>query len=229
MTFALALSSCKKEIVEPVVDDSPNYFPLEVGKYRVYDVDSIHFNDVTMTSDTTRFQIKEEITTQLNAESSLNNETSWFELNIYRRSDSTQAWQQTHFATEGVSKLRAERVENNLHFINLVFPIALDKTWNGNAFISDSTETMYNPDWEYTYANIDTTVTHDGNVYSRCVVVTQYNSQNLIEKDIEREIYSYGIGLVYKESTHVERQDIANPVWTPEKGTIVTRRLREHN
>lgn len=226
---ALALAGCKKEVVVPVADDGANYFPLEVGKYRVYDVDSIHFNDVTMTSDTTRFQIKEEITAQLQNESSFDANTRWYELNVYRRADTGQSWQQTHYATEGVSPVRAERVENNLHFINLVFPVALGKSWSGNAFISDSTETIYSPDWQYAYANVDTNITFDGNVYTKCIVVTQFNNQNLIEKDIEREIYAYGIGLVYKESTHVERQDIANPVWTPEKGTIVTRRLREHN
>ena len=227
--WMLVATGCKKDPPPLVADDSPAYYPLAPGQYRIYDVDSIHFNDVTMTSDTFNFQIMEVVDSVATIVDGFEESTTLYELKIYKRANDTLAWQQTHYAQAGMSKSRAERSEGNLRFIKLAFPVSLNKSWLGNAFISDSTETMYASDWVYTYTTVDTTFSHNNALYNRCIVVTQYDSQNLIEKDIEREIYAHGIGLVYKNSTHVERQDLLNPDWIPEKGFIVTRRLREHN
>jgi hypothetical protein len=212
-----------------VRDDSPEYFPLAPGQYRIYDVDSVQFNDVTMTSDTFRYQLMEVVDSTVTMVDGLSESTALYDLKIYKRSDDTQPWQHTHYAQAGISKTRAERSENNLRFIKLAFPVSINKSWHGNAFLSDSTESIYSPDWLYTYTAVDTTFSHQGALYNRCIVVTQYNNQNLIEKDTEREIYAHGIGLVYKNATHVERQNLADPNWIPEKGFIVTRSLREHN
>jgi hypothetical protein len=225
--MGLTLATCKKDTLVISSDSGPQYYPLATGQYHIYDVDSVHFNDVTLTSDTTTYQVMEVVDSVTLIESGTDPLT-WYELKIYRRNNDTLPWQQTHFAEAGISSERAERSEGNLHFINLVFPVMQNKTWAGNAHMSDSTGSIYSTNWQYRYTNTDTVVQYL-NTYDSCIVVSQYDNQNLIEKDIEWEVYSFGVGLVYKESVHVQRQDIANPIWTPEKGYIKTMRLREHN
>lgn len=227
--LVVTITSCKKDSIIPPSPDYKVYYPLVTGQYRIYDVDSIQFYDVTLTSDTFHFQIKEEVDSVVMYEDGFTSKT-WYEVKVYRRTDSSQVWQQTGYAMQGISNDMADRIQNNLHIIKMSFPVALGRTWKGNAFLTDSiNSTIYNPDLDYSYTTLDTTINYQNNVYDSCAVVTSFDSQNLITKDIEREIYSYGIGLVYKNSTHVERQTIVVDSWIPEKGAVVTYRLLEHN
>src|SRR4030067_3558016 len=58
--ITVLIISCKKDVsVNP--DLGYEYFPATVGKYVVYDVDSIVYNDFTGTTDTFKYQIKETI------------------------------------------------------------------------------------------------------------------------------------------------------------------------
>ena len=231
LAAALLIAGCKKD-PDPqpsVTEDYSAYFPVKLGQYRIYDVDSIHYYDVTLTSDTFHYQIKEEVSEWISQETTGASTKSWYEMKIYRRTHDTLDWEHVGFAMQSVSATTAERKKDNLHFVKMNFPIALDKTWKGNAFISDSVSSPFSSDWDYTYTTIDTAFTHQGDVFSPVVVVTQFDSQNAITKDIEQEAYASGIGLVYKNATHVERQTVDLMTWIPEKGFIVTQRLREYN
>ncbi|HZG00757.1 MAG TPA: hypothetical protein VEY71_07130, partial [Chitinophagales bacterium] len=158
--IAFVLTACKKDPPPLVVDDSLAYYPLAPGQYRIYDVDSVQFNDVTMTSDTFNYQIMEVVDSAATVMDGLDEPTYLYGLKIYKRAGDTLPWTQTHYAQAGKSKTRAERSEGNLRFIKLVFPVALNKSWNGNTFISDSTETIYTQDWLYTYTTVDTTFSY---------------------------------------------------------------------
>ena len=58
--FAGTFFSCKKSSVSPpVIDES--YFPLETGKYIVYDVDSVVYSNFSNSTDSFSFQIMEYI------------------------------------------------------------------------------------------------------------------------------------------------------------------------
>jgi hypothetical protein len=228
--FATAVTACKKDpLPEPVANHDANYFPVEAGKYRVYDVDSIKFYDVTLTSDTFHFQIKEEVSELVSNDTLGSDIKSWYEVKIYRRVDTAQTWQHVGYAIQSVSSKTGERINDNLHIVNLNFPVSLNKNWKGNAYLVDSLGAPNNPYWDFTYTTVDTTFSHQGFSFDSTAVVTQYDSQNQITKDIEREAYARGIGLVYKLSMHVERQTVNLMNWIPEKGTIVEFRLREHN
>ena len=58
--LALSLFSCKKD-KSTAPDLGYNYFPDQVGRYVVYDVDSFYYNDFTNQTDTFKFQLKEKI------------------------------------------------------------------------------------------------------------------------------------------------------------------------
>jgi len=230
--LVVGITGCKKDkTLDPIATrNDQNYFPVSPGQYRIYDVDSIRFYDVTLTSDTFHFQVKEEVSEALSTEQLSSGESkTWYEVKIYRRADTSEAWEQTGYTMESVSSLSGERIKDNLHFINLSFPVVLNKTWKGNAYLTDSVGSIYDPAWDYKYSAVDTTFDFQTLSYDSCALVTQYDSENAITKDIEREAYSRGIGLVYKYAAHVERQNVDPLTWIPEKGTIMTYRLLDHN
>jgi hypothetical protein len=105
--FAVFLCSCEKKPNEiPPIDYS--YFPVTVGHYVIYDVDSVVYDDFA-TTDKKRefhFQIKEVIEGKAQD-------------------------------NEGREIQTAERFEHNKRYINLVFPASVNKSWKGNSYTQD--------------------------------------------------------------------------------------------
>src|SRR5687768_10496362 len=85
------ISCVSDETENPVNDSTREYFPLTVGKYISYTIDSIVIDDAPAgnTKDTISFQLKEEVSgIQLT-----NGDTLYY---IHRfRKDSTEAWRLT--------------------------------------------------------------------------------------------------------------------------------------
>src|SRR6266481_1017842 len=52
--------SCKKDAIPPP-DMGYNYFPNQVGRYVIYNVDSFYYAGIPVVIDTFKFQIKEKI------------------------------------------------------------------------------------------------------------------------------------------------------------------------
>ncbi len=221
--FVFILSSCKKDPITSASDKSANYFPLQVGRYMIYNVDSIHFNDVTMTSDTTHFQLKEEIG------SSFNDSTGGvtYIIKRYRRSSDTLNWYETEEWNATVNKSRAEKTENNLRFVKLIFPIVNDVKWNGNQYIDTSNGLAMYEEWEYKYSEVNTGKIMNGLAFDSTTTVTELDNENLIEKDFEQEVYAKNYGLIYRIQEHVSKQNVTTPWTNPEKGTIVIMTVKE--
>ncbi|MBC8172864.1 MAG: hypothetical protein H7X71_03065, partial [Chitinophagales bacterium] len=97
-----------------------DYYPLSVGKYLIYNVDSIIYNE-TIADDTTNWQIKEElIDTFYDAEQRLN-----FVLERSRRLSDTLSWQTEYVWSVLDNNGNIEKTENNLKFIRLISPVRL--------------------------------------------------------------------------------------------------------
>lgn len=224
LLLLLTLAACKKETLDYKLFGK-EYFPLQTGKYIIYSVDSIYFYDVTMTSDTFHYQLMEMVDSTIT--DAFGNVT--YVIKRYVRPDDASDWTLKRVWSAMLYSDRAEKQEENLRFIKLHFPVILNKSWRGNAYIPVDSVHIYKPDWVYTYKTMDTTLNLNQQVLDSCIVVQQLNDQNQIEKHIEREIYQKGTGLVYKESIHVGRQTIDPLNWKPEKGRIVIYKFLERN
>jgi hypothetical protein len=224
LLLLLTLAACKKETLDYKLFGK-EYFPLQTGKYIIYSVDSIYFYDVTMTSDTFHYQLMEMVDSTIT--DAFGNVT--YVIKRYVRPDDASDWTLKRIWSAMLYSDRAEKQEENLRFIKLHFPVILNKSWRGNAYIPVDSVHIYKPDWVYTYKTLDTTLNLNQQVLDSCIVVQQLNDQNQIEKHIEREIYQKGTGLVYKESIHVGRQTIDPLNWKPEKGRIVIYKFLERN
>lgn len=100
-----------------------------------------------------------------------------------------------------------ERIEANVRYVVLRFPVKKGTRWNGNIYNSE-------PSQEYIYRNADTTVTVNGVTYEHCVYVLQQPFESLTPSAATGyfgylrhayEIYAPGIG-------RIERRKL-NLVW----------------
>ncbi|MGQ0828630.1 MAG: hypothetical protein ACT4ON_09570 [Bacteroidota bacterium] len=201
--------SCKKDKAA-TPDMGYNYFPSETGTYVVYNVDSFYYNDfnVPTTIDTFRFQLKEKI--QSLYYDNENRLTIRLERYIKNYSStvpySQMPWILKNVWSENKTATNAEKVEENVRYVKLKFPVKENQKWNGNI-----QNTL--PEWNYSYAFFDLSRTIGGIKFDSVLQVDQYDdgSKNLVERRLYVEKYARNVGMVYKQVIDVESQPGANP------------------
>lgn len=224
----LTLVSC-----EDVVDTSVNikngqeYFPQIVGKWLIYEADSIVWNSFTETVDTTYFQVKEEVIKEfIDTEG-----RPAVEIERSYRNNTTQAWNNADIWYSVRDDKVAERVENNLRFTKLSFPLLKGKKWQGNGFVSNVPEFEICRNWDYTYTQTDTTFTA-GSSFNKVVEVTQIDLETGLSKCLSKEYYAPNVGLISKSMILLQLSDPNESIPWQEKvqrGYIYNQHLIEHN
>ena len=200
--FLVLMFGCKKDSSESSSYGSPSdYYPLKVGSYHVYLVDSIYYNDVTMKAETYQFQIKEVLTETFYDQS---NRLNYRMEKYYRyQNDSTTfdqaTWHFSHIWYVTTTTNSIERVEENVRFVSLTNPIKNNITWNGNAYNFKET-------WECVYENFEEAYL----TYPNSVKVLQRDNENLIEKQYYEQYFAKGIGIVRYHYIDIGSQDAAS-------------------
>lgn len=221
----LALTRCAKQTDTLVTASISDYFPLQVGKYSIYQLDSSIYTSFGQTKEIRRHIIKDvvdaAITDNLGRPS--------FRIKRFMRStaDTTQ-WidHATYMATPLDYSL--EIIENNMRFIKLQLPIADYFSWNGNRYLPDdifpeygfnSTSHSHIGGWEYNYENINSTMNINGHIYDSTVTVLSAATDSTgfppvslngpAFKTVWEEKYAKGVGLVSKIISLEEFQPIS--------------------
>lgn len=189
----LFFSSCKRETISPV-DVGHDYYPSNVGHWVIYEVDSIFYDDFTHTVKTYKFKVNEKIESSF-----LDNQNRKTErLERYRQWSDTTSWFLKDVWISNLTSTTAEKVEENVRYLKLVFPIKKGTTWNGNAFNS------INPQ-DYKYENVFQPFTVNGISYDSTITVIQEIDSNLIYVKYMVEVYAKRVGLIYKKYKDVEK------------------------
>ncbi len=215
-------------------DTSQLYFPLEIGKYLIYTVDSVYYNE-DFPSDTVRLMVKEAITDTLRD----NEGELFYRVERSERADPSEPWVISQVLAVKRTNTQAERLESNQRFINLTFPFRKNETWNGIGFNSDSLLVTIRgevleiyKDWDSQYDEIFVPQTVNTFIFDSTVSVFHANSNNFIERRFNREVYAKGVGLVIKEMEILDSQlNNGERVWPDdaEKGFTLRQTLIEHN
>lgn len=193
LIFTIFIFSCskdKEELVEPYLGH--DYAGLTVGKYVVYDVDSFYYDAFTGLIDSSFFQIKEVVDSKF---TDLEGDEA-FKIIRYRKESDTTGWALVDVWSSKLTTTNFQKVEENVRYLKLIFPINLNNTWNGNALNSDGEDI-------YEYTAVDQSETIGGNALSSVLTVSQFEEINLIEEQIFEEKYAKGIGMVYKKSVDI--------------------------
>ena len=214
-----------------------DYFPLEVGKELVYQVDSVIYDTTGQGTliDTTSSYLLERIVEKF--QNSIGQNV--FRIERYFKKNLSDPWQIQKIWSAELDSLRAIRTEDNFRFIKLVFPLVENSFWDGNQFIDKSTNVVVAgetveifKDWEYEVIRVDENEQIGTFAFNEVATISQADSENLIELRYSREKYAKGIGLVYKEMRILDTQNITESLpWEEkaQKGFILTQLLIDHN
>lgn len=196
--ISFVYSSCKRDgSIGPNM--GYNYFPDKVGHYVIYNADSIYYDNEQ--ADTFKFLVKEKIESIFY--DNQNRPTLRIERYVKNYSStipySAMSWALKDVWFANRTATRAEKVEENVRFIKLAFPVKKSQTWNGNA------QNVIGP-WNYSYSFFDLPRTIGGVVYDSVLEVKQKDELTLINKRFYIERYARNVGLVYKQIIDVESQ-----------------------
>lgn len=166
-----------------------NYYPLNVGDFRVYDVVQVQYRD-NKVIDSAVFQFRELVDTVFVNQTG--EET--FKIIRSKRPDSSEVWTDDSVivVNKSATDLRVTKI-NNRKVVKLIFPVKEGKSWNANAFNDLGEEIHY-------YRNVSKPYTLDGKDYPKTLTVVEAENVNNIEKDSREEVYAATIGLVSRKS-----------------------------
>ncbi len=167
------------------------YFPIDLGHYVVYKADSIWHDNPTAGSpgvhDTSSYYIKEYIESEFEDGAGEINQR----LERYKRDEADQDWHLVDVWFIKRGSRNAQKVEENIRYIKMGFPIAQNSTWDGNA-LNDRDR------WTYSYDSLYVEKVYGGESYPRTVTVRQRENKNFVEDELAYEVYAPDIGLVYR-------------------------------
>jgi hypothetical protein len=192
LLIVITLFSCGKNETEEPIDMGSNYFPVDVGIYSIYKVDSIVWDDFNSTIDTFSF-----ITKLIIDEEFLDNagrKANWWKK--YVKNDSTEYKFISNYTITKTSQ-RLETVIENIRSIKLIFPFSAGSTWNSNALNNEEEKEAICTDFDYKTSILNKT-------YEKCASIQYFDEVNLIQEFVYEEIFARNIGMIYKKQIHKE-------------------------
>jgi hypothetical protein len=216
--FCMAvLLACDTSTTEPV--DTYEYFPLEVGRYAVYQVKEEIYSSGQANPVVKNTQEKDEI-----EEVSTNSEgIPTYTLSRSTRNSSSDYWQKVkEFTVQKFPDKILTSIDNQT-FFSLVFPVDERIKWNGNTY--NNLEPR-----EYHYENINAAGTIGTQNFEKILTVVERKDTSIINKYVGIKQYGLGIGLISDDQTNFEFCQREDCIGTGkiESGTRKTRQIIEY-
>lgn len=186
--------SCKKETELPV-EMGYKYFPINTGHWVIYDVDSVYYNDFTSQVDSFKFQIMETVESVFTD----NEGRETQRLERYKRFSDTTDWYLKDVWVENLTTTTAEKIEENMRLIKLIFPPKEKEKWDGNLYNTIGTQ-------NYEYLNVHSAYALNNKTYDSTLTVMQKQEYTLISEKFEKEVYAAHIGLIYKKYVNLTKE-----------------------
>lgn len=195
-----SLLACEKNTLAPV--DEKNgaiYCPLDSGMKFIYRVDSIVYNSFNSDplGDTFTYWVMYEIVENLNLDTSEQIRRMVRSIS----SDTGNTWQYDKNFIVSRNSARLITHESGAPVVEMSFPIALFKRWNGN---------MFNPNTslDYIYENISFSLKPDTVVFQDVVQVLRRDIRNQIRVDYNTAYYAPGKGMIQLEIEDITYKDL---------------------
>lgn len=213
LSFFALVVACQNDtvLVEPIAEGY-DYYPLRIGKYITYQVDSVLYDptDGQTVRDSSFSQVRERIVDSWRSA----DDKEWFRIERAIYDAANDDWQVTDIYSTYVDETQAVRFEENLNFIKLRFPIRVNRPWRGLDFdddlevdIADEPIELFK-NWESIVTTIDEPRRVGNFDFSEVSTVQLANDTNLIELRAAYEQYAKGVGLVYREVSILNTQNI---------------------
>jgi len=241
----VTLFSCKEEADDFTFELGREYFPLEVGKFWIYQVDSTVYDPdgtgINLLESTTFF--KEEIIEKLENFDS----TEVYKAERYERKNQNDPWELTRVFTLERSDRFAYRNENNIRLVSLTFPVKRTADWTATKHfdpliiipIAGESVQVYK-DWDSEVEEVGEEETINGFDFEITSVLHENNDNNPFERRYVFEKFAKNVGLVSREMLILDSQycnqepvpdDCDFLTWEEkgEKGFLLTQTILDYN
>lgn len=217
VVFLVAMVSCKKETETVNFDLGYNYFPDDSGSYVIYKVDSILYNNFNPNNlkRYSSYYLKEIVEEQFID----NIGRTAKRLERYTTDSIGKPWVLWNVWYIVKTKTNVEKVEDNIRYIKLTFPVIKNNTWRGNkyvdtkpSFINLRYNSSYSFNWTYNITGVNenysyTDIPSNLSLSSdSTITVLQAADSSFVQKVYSYERYAKNIGLVYKEFWRLDAQ-----------------------
>jgi hypothetical protein len=195
----LIFPSCNKD--EPAPDLGYTYFPDKVGHYVIYEVDSTAKDDGVGFDTTYRFQVKEVIQSIYTD----NSGRPTMRLERYRKNYdpnvpySQQTWTGPRIYSANLTNTTGERIEENIRYTRITFPVKRGTTWNANA--NNVLE-----GWESKFTSVHQPEIVNGFSFDSVATVKEHIDTNIVTYKFAVAKYAKNVGLVYRQLILLNRQ-----------------------
>jgi hypothetical protein len=199
----IIIYSCNKN--NPLITDTPaDYYPMHVGNYIIYRMDSLKFVNVGSQDSVISYHAKEVV------DDTITDNLGRLSYRVIRYlSDTNEIAEWTPSIAYMVTPLpgSVEVVENNLRFIKMITPVQDGITWLGNAYIdtkSDDSPVPYMDGWNYIYSSTGMPFNVLAGTVPMSVIVNEANNvsglgdSSYTQTIFSEEVYGKNIGLIYK-------------------------------
>ncbi|KAA3438107.1 hypothetical protein [Rufibacter hautae] len=182
------LSSCgDNEITRDLDRMGYQYYPLEVGRFWVFNVTENEYSRNQITK-TTTFQTRElikDITTDQTGR-------EWFRVEVSRRNSPDGSWTVNGVKLISLSSSDLRILENNQTTVHMVFPVKEGYSFVSNAFKNeDHEDPVY-----FTYTNLGKAFLENSQTYENTLTLVQAESKTFIELEKRNEVLALGVGPV---------------------------------
>ncbi len=234
ITVAIVFSACKKSTDDLVLTPVTDYFPMQVGKYITYNLDSTVFINFGTKDTIIKYQVKH----QVDAEITDNLGRPGYRITRYIRKTSANPWVPDNTFMAVTNESTAEFIENNMRFIKLKAPVKNGFSWKGNSYIDIyGLNVRYLEDWDYTYDSVNSKITVGTFTLDSTIKVAQRDEvignpadpNSYHEINYSAEKYAKGLGLIFRDFLHVEYQPPRPGVGAYRQGYGVKMVMIDHN
>lgn len=207
----LLLAACgERDMIAPVVE--PDYFPLEIGNYWVYEVEETTYSLLEVV--TSNYELRETLVDTIEGESPT------YLMLQERRANEGEEWEADSMFTVRKTSTALIVTENNLAYARMAFPVERGKEWNGNAYNAL-------PEAEYEYVEVSTILSE---LEFGTLVQVQLSDieQNLVNQDEQYQIYAEGVGLIEKNYIRFNFVTSGENLGEIESGRVLKQYLKEY-
>jgi hypothetical protein len=223
----IVFSSCKKTTEDFPSPPLSDYYPLTVGKYITYSLDSIvYYTNFGATATVNSYQVKHVVDAQITD----NLGRPAYRIIRYIRSTPTGIWMPDNTFMAVPTANSIEFIENNLRFLKLQSPVRQDYTWKGNTYINTTSlgsTLKYLDDWDYTYDSLNVTAKVGTLNIDSTIKVTESDYTDAYNRVFSEEKYAKGIGLVYRNFLYTNKGNLTGPFSDGSYGVVM--KMIDHN
>jgi hypothetical protein len=200
LVIAILFTTCKSDKITPPERLLGEYFPLEMGKYVVYDATRITYTNTV--ADTVSFQIKEINKGEFKDQEGNTN----YRFERFKRKNDSEGWLIDSVWYVIDKKDRIIKVENNISYIKMVYPISNSTKWDVNIMNNN----QYNCggfscklEDIASYQNINQSYKIGSVVFEKTVTVNQKGYVVLTDSITSKNVYANGIGRIFTEKINL--------------------------